>query len=77
MAKKRKQKRAKMKWFDWVLSILAAIGLLNWGLVAWFKFDLIEWLSFGQGWLATTLYSAVGVLGVLAVARLIMLLSKR
>lgn len=35
----------KMKWYDAASYILLVVGGLNWGLVSFLNFNLVEWLS--------------------------------
>lgn len=58
---------ADMKWWDVLTLILLIAGGLNWGLVAWFNFDLVTFLSFGVAWiewLVKTLVGAAGIYGL-------------
>lgn len=59
----------KYKWLDTLMLILLLIGGLNWGLVAVFKFDLVNWITFGMTWLDTTLKVLVGVSAVVGIFR--------
>lgn len=61
----------KFKWYDWILSLLIAIALVNIGTTAWFDFSIVEWMTFGVGWLATTIYSIVAVLGLIGLISLV------
>lgn len=56
---------------SWIASFLIAIALINWGLVAWFGFNLITWITFGVGWLATAIYTIVAILGLIGLFDLI------
>jgi len=49
---------------DWIVDILVVIGAINWGLVGAFKWNLVEFISFGATWLAMTLYILVGLSGL-------------
>lgn len=49
---------------DWIVDILVVVGAINWGLVGLFQWNLVEFISFGQAWLATTLYVLVGLSGL-------------
>jgi uncharacterized protein len=33
------------KFLCWLSSLLSAIGAINWGLVVFFKFNLVDWLD--------------------------------
>lgn len=50
----------KMSALDWVAYVLLIIGGLNWGLVGFFGFNLVESL-FGAGTLASIVYDLVGL----------------
>ncbi|MEX2008520.1 MAG: DUF378 domain-containing protein [Candidatus Spechtbacterales bacterium] len=55
-----------MKWIDELATLLVAIGALNWGLVALFKFNLVA-DTLGQESMATNLvYYAIGAAGLWA-----------
>ena len=53
-----------IKFLEWAALFFAVVGALNWGLVAWFKFDLVVLIA--QLWapLAWILYTIVGVSGL-------------
>jgi uncharacterized membrane protein YuzA (DUF378 family) len=64
-----------MRKFDGLALVLAAVGALNWGLVAIARFDLVAWifggLEFGETNVASRIvYGLVGVAGVYVLARL-------
>lgn len=42
---------------------IGIIGAINWGLIGFFNFNLVESL-FGIGWIARIIYAAVGVCGL-------------
>jgi len=69
---------AKTKWkaFHWLMTVLVSVALLNWGLVDWFDFNLVEWMTFGIGWLATIIYSVVAVVGLIWLLGIVMKLFK-
>lgn len=48
---------------DWITLVLVIIGALNWGLVGLFKFNLVKAIL-GEGGLARTVYTLVGLSGV-------------
>jgi len=66
-----------MKVFDWVLSLLVLLAIISIGTIAWFDFNIIQWLSFSVGWLYKTLATIVGVLGLIGLIRLIWLTFKK
>ena len=45
----------------YVLKPLSLIGALNWGLVGFFKFDIIAWLFGPMTWLSRFFYARIGV----------------
>ena len=47
---------------DIIIGLLIAIALVNWGLVGWFNFNLVEFL-FRFNWLILTVYTIVAVVG--------------
>lgn len=54
----------KMEWWDWLAIVLLVAGGLNWGLVTWFGFDLVTFISFGFSWIEILVKSLVGISGV-------------
>ena len=51
-------------WLDIVALILIIIGAINWGLIGFFRFDLIASL-FGQlSAISTIIYAIVGIAGI-------------
>ncbi|MDR1537963.1 MAG: DUF378 domain-containing protein [Clostridiales bacterium] len=51
--------------FDWTALTLVIIGAINWGLIGFFKFDLIATLFGGmEGWLSRIIYAAIGLAGL-------------
>jgi uncharacterized membrane protein YuzA (DUF378 family) len=57
-----------MSWYEKTALVLAAIGAINWGLVAIGpKAELIQYLS--VEWLITTVYAIVGLCGIWALIK--------
>jgi len=57
-----------MSWLDKTAMVLAAIGAINWGLVAISsKAELIQYLQLG--WLITLVYAIVGISGIWALVK--------
>ena len=52
-----------MKKLDVIVAILLVIGGLNWGLVGFFNFNLVEFI-FGSTVLARIIYAIVGISAV-------------
>lgn len=53
-----------MKWIDNALLSLAIIGCFNWGLVGFFKFDLVAFLFGDMTWLSRIIFAIVGLSGL-------------
>ena len=58
--------KAKMNWLDYVAIILLIVGGINWGLVGFFKFDLLVAI-FNTGWFTNVLYDLVGISAVYSI----------
>lgn len=54
----------KMNALDWIAWILVLIGAINWGLIGFFKFDLVA-MIFGDMTLITRLiYALIGIAAI-------------
>ena len=51
----------KLNAFDWVAMILVIVGALNWGLVGFFKFDLVAAIFGDMSMISRVVYSLVGL----------------
>lgn len=52
------------KALDYTVLTIAVIGTLNWGLIGFLNFNLVDWI-FGTGtWLSRIIYAVVGVCGL-------------
>lgn len=51
----------KLSIIDWIASILVVIGGINWGLVGFFKFDLVAAIFGDMSSLSRIIYGLVGV----------------
>ena len=54
-----------MNWLDWTAAVLVLVGAVNWGLVGFFGWNLVNWLF--QAWWAfgeTLVYWLVGLSGL-------------
>jgi uncharacterized membrane protein YuzA (DUF378 family) len=49
---------------DWAALVLAAIGAINWGLIALFRFNLVTAIFGGIPALVTIIYILVGLAGL-------------
>ena len=52
-----------MKWLDYTLLTLAIIGCVNWGLIGFFRFDLVAFFG-DMSWLTRIIYALVGLSGL-------------
>lgn len=53
-----------MKWLDYTLLTIAIIALVNWGLIGFFRFDLIEFIFGNMSWLSRIIYAVAGLCGL-------------
>lgn len=63
--------------FQWVITLLLIAGAINWGLVTWIDFNLVEWISFGTGWIAKVIYTLVAISGIVIIPNLIYMTLKK
>ncbi len=50
---------------DWTALTLVIIGAVNWGLIGFFKFDLVAAIFGGQlAWMSRIIYALVGLCGL-------------
>ena len=52
------------KWIDYTTLTLVIIGAINWGLVGFFKFDLVAYLFGSLSWISRIIYVLVGLSGL-------------
>lgn len=52
------------KGFDYTILTLVIIGAINWGLIGFFKFDLVAFLFGDMSWLSRIIYSIIGLCGL-------------
>ncbi|MCD7738414.1 MAG: DUF378 domain-containing protein [Lachnospiraceae bacterium] len=43
---------------------IAVIGAVNWGLIGFFRFDLVAFLFGDMNWLSRIIYAIVGICGI-------------
>jgi len=53
-----------IKIWAWLITVIATVALINWGLVFWLDFNLVEWISFGQRWIEGTIYTLATIAGI-------------
>ena len=51
------------KLLDVIVLTVAIIGALNWGLIGFFNFNLVNFI-FGGAWLSRIIYAVVGLCGL-------------
>lgn len=52
------------KGLDYTLLTLVIIGAVNWGLIGFFRFDLVAFLFGNMSWLSRIIYAIVGIGGL-------------
>lgn len=55
-----------MKILDYIALILVVVGAVNWGLIGFFKFDLVRVLFGDLSLLSRIVYALVGIAGLYA-----------
>lgn len=50
--------------FDYTVLTIAIIGAINWGLIGFFRFDLVAFLFGDMSWLSRIVYAIVGLSGL-------------
>ena len=56
--------RMGVKWFDYTALTIIIIGAINWGLIGFFDFNLVNFLFGDLTWLSRVIYAAVGIAGL-------------
>ena len=57
-----------MKVLDYIALILVIIGAVNWGLIGFFKFDLVRVIFGDMSLISRIIYAAVGISGLYALS---------
>lgn len=52
------------KGIDYVVLVIAIIGAINWGLIGFFRFDLVAFLFGDMTLLSRIIYAVVGIIGL-------------
>ena len=52
------------KTLDYIALIVVFIGAVNWGLIGFFRFDLIAFLLGNMSWVSRIVYALVGISGI-------------
>ena len=58
------RRKDNMKWLDNTLLTLAIIGCINWGLIGFFRFDLVSFIFGDMTWISRIVYALVGLSGI-------------
>ncbi len=58
----------KSKGLDYTILTLVIIGAINWGLVGFFRFDLVAFLFGDMSWLSRIIYAVIGICGLYMVS---------
>lgn len=58
----------KTNWLDYTLLTLVIIGAINWGLIGFFRFDLVAFLFGNLSWLSRIIYALVGIGGLYTIS---------
>lgn len=56
------------KGLDYTILLIVIIGAINWGLVGFFKFDLIAFIFGDMSWVSRIIYALVGIAGLYMVS---------
>lgn len=56
------------RFFDYIALILVIVGAINWGLIGFFKFDLVAFLFGQMTWLSRIVYGLVGLCGLYVIS---------
>lgn len=57
-----------MKALDYIVLIIVIIGAVNWGLIGFFRFDLVAFLFGSMSLFSRIVYSLVGICGLYAIS---------
>ena len=52
------------KGLDYTLLTFVLVGAVNWGLIGFFRFDLVAFLFGNMSWLSRIVYGIVGISGL-------------
>lgn len=54
--------------FDYVILTLVIVGAVNWGLIGFFKFDLVAFLFGQMTWISRIVYAIIGLCGLYSIS---------
>lgn len=52
------------KGLDYTILTIVIIGAINWGLIGFFKFDLVAFIFGNMNWFSRIVYAVVGIAGL-------------
>ena len=52
------------KGLDYTLLTLVIIGAINWGLIGFFRFDLVKFIFGDMSWISRIIYAVIGISGL-------------
>ena len=58
----------RLKTFDCIALTITIIGAVNWGLIGFFRFDLVAFLFGDMSWLSRIIYAVIGICGLYMVS---------
>ena len=53
-----------MKVLDYTILTIVVIGAINWGLIGFFRFDLVSFIFGDMTWISRIIYALVGLSGI-------------
>lgn len=66
--KNRRNDDMKSKCLDYTALVLTIVGAVNWGLIGFFKFDLVAWLFGSMSLLSRIIYALVSICGLYCIS---------
>ena len=64
------------KGLDYFALVVTIIGAINWGLIGFFKFDLVAFLFGQMSWISRIVYAVVGLCGLYLISLFVKLIVK-
>lgn len=53
---------------DYIILTLVIVGAINWGLIGFFKFDLVAFLFGQMTWISRIIYAIIGLCGLYTIS---------
>lgn len=57
-----------MKALDYIVLVLVIIGAINWGLIGFFRFDLVRVIFGDMSVISRIIYAVIGICGLYAIS---------